>query len=322
VTTYSYSSRLQVHHAAFLTRSLRIVNTMAPQTAHPPALPPTVEEAYRRKCIQLKERSKEIEDENDAYRLRLARLKRQIQKCRLERAFLLEQIAKRTSTNVEDSDGSPSPPPTPDNKPLRMKRGHGQSGRKSSLGPDSVNATFISQNLGGLSPSSDAYSHSQLDPPVEKVRGRRANGRRVKMPKRPSNAFEIYCNDMRPTLKEQNKEKIESGEFRVEEALARGWKELSDEAKEEFQARFERDLASWKEERDALKRSRISSRGRGSRAVSRARSSRFEEIEADDDEDQEQDQDVEMAEADDTMPVGVDADQYETEVEDDNAGED
>jgi hypothetical protein len=31
---------------------------------------------------------------------------------RLERAFLLEQLAKRTSTNVEDSEGSPSPPPT------------------------------------------------------------------------------------------------------------------------------------------------------------------------------------------------------------------
>jgi hypothetical protein len=31
---------------------------------------------------------------------------------RVERAFLLEQLAKRTSANVEDSDGSPSPPPT------------------------------------------------------------------------------------------------------------------------------------------------------------------------------------------------------------------
>lgn len=81
-------------------------------TANPPSLPPTVEEAYRRKCVQLKQRTKEIEDENDAYRLRLARLKRQIQKSRLERAFLLEQISKRTSTNVEDSEGSPSPPPT------------------------------------------------------------------------------------------------------------------------------------------------------------------------------------------------------------------
>jgi hypothetical protein len=37
---------------------------------------------------------------------------RGIEKMRLERAFLLEQLTKRTSTNVEDSDGSPSPPPT------------------------------------------------------------------------------------------------------------------------------------------------------------------------------------------------------------------
>lgn len=75
-------------------------------------LPPSVEEAYRRKCIQLKQRTNEVEEANDAARLRLARLKRQVEKMRLERAFLLEQLAKRTSTNVEDSDGSPSPPPT------------------------------------------------------------------------------------------------------------------------------------------------------------------------------------------------------------------
>ncbi|KAK1828453.1 Non-histone protein 10 [Podospora conica] len=83
-----------------------------PASAAPPALPPSVEEAYRRKCIQLKQRTSEVEDANDAARLRLARLKRQCEKMRLERAFLLEQLAKRTSTNVEDSDGSPSPPPT------------------------------------------------------------------------------------------------------------------------------------------------------------------------------------------------------------------
>lgn len=78
----------------------------------PPPLPPSVEEAYRRKCVQLKNRTNEIEENNDAARLRLARAKRQVEKLRIERAFLLEQLAKRTSTNVEDSDGSPSPPPT------------------------------------------------------------------------------------------------------------------------------------------------------------------------------------------------------------------
>ncbi len=71
-----------------------------------------MEEAYRRKCIQLKQRTGEVEDANDAARLRLSRLKRQVEKMRLERAFLLEQLAKRTSANVEDSEGSPSPPPT------------------------------------------------------------------------------------------------------------------------------------------------------------------------------------------------------------------
>lgn len=54
----------------------------------------------------------EVEEANDASRLRLVRMQRAIEKMRLERAFLLEQLAKRTSTNVEDSEGSPSPPPT------------------------------------------------------------------------------------------------------------------------------------------------------------------------------------------------------------------
>lgn len=78
----------------------------------PPSLPPSVEEAYRRKCVQLKHRTNEVEEANDAARLRLTRIKRQVEKLRVERAFLLEQLSKRTSANVEDSEGSPSPPPT------------------------------------------------------------------------------------------------------------------------------------------------------------------------------------------------------------------
>jgi len=83
-----------------------------PSGAIPPPLPPSVEEAYRRKCIQLKQRMLEVEEANDASRIRLVRMQRNIEKMRLERAFLLEQLSKRTSTNVEDSEGSPSPPPT------------------------------------------------------------------------------------------------------------------------------------------------------------------------------------------------------------------
>ncbi|KAI8942066.1 hypothetical protein NX059_000165 [Plenodomus lindquistii] len=85
-------------------------------------LPPSVETAYYRKCIDLRRRITDIEDSNDGTRLRITRLNRGIQKMRLERAFLLEQINKHMEYNADDSDRSSSPPPTPTDKPLRSKR--------------------------------------------------------------------------------------------------------------------------------------------------------------------------------------------------------
>ncbi|KAL2141115.1 hypothetical protein VTI28DRAFT_2805 [Corynascus sepedonium] len=220
---------------------------MAPATSVPPALPPSVEEAYRRKCIQLKQRTSEVEEANDAARLRLARLKRQVEKMRLERAFLLEQLARRTSTNVEDSDGSPSPPPTPKEKPLRIKRGH----RKPSSFPAnleasaSVNATpgsttFISQNRLLQSPSLDPGSTSQQG------EGSKTNGMHKGAPKVPGTAFELYCDDTRPSLQDKSK----SGD-NVEEKLSSGWKELSDTQREEYESRADREMADYKKQKDA-----------------------------------------------------------------------
>ncbi|KAL2170530.1 hypothetical protein VTG60DRAFT_4638 [Thermothelomyces hinnuleus] len=221
---------------------------MAPASSVPPALPPSVEEAYRRKCIQLKQRTNEVEEANDAARLRLARLKRQVEKMRLERAFLLEQLARRTSTNVEDSDGSPSPPPTPKDKPLRIKRGH----RKPSAFPanldvaTSVNAatpgstTFISQNRLLQSPKLDALSAARQG------EGSKTNGAHKGAPKMPGSAFDLYCDEIRPSLQE----KAKPGDD-VEEMLSSGWKELSDSQREEYQARADRQMAEYKKQKDA-----------------------------------------------------------------------
>ncbi|KAL6716932.1 hypothetical protein ACLMJK_004844 [Lecanora helva] len=108
--------------------------TLAPGTI-PPPLPPSVEEAYRKKCIQLKRRLNEVEEANDASRVRIVRLNRGIRKMRLERAYLLEGLAKRMKKNGgsvdgfqglfdEESEGSSEAPPTPNEKPLRSKRSH------------------------------------------------------------------------------------------------------------------------------------------------------------------------------------------------------
>ncbi|KAF1357729.1 hypothetical protein EJ07DRAFT_127593, partial [Lizonia empirigonia] len=87
-------------------------------------LPPSVETAYYRKCIDLRRRINDIEENNDGTRQRIQRLNRGIQKMRLERAFLLEQLQKHQEYNMDDSDRSSSPPPTPTDKPLRSKRSH------------------------------------------------------------------------------------------------------------------------------------------------------------------------------------------------------
>lgn len=101
----------------------------------PPLLPPSVEAAYKKKCIELKRRLIEVDEDNDAKRLRIARLHQGIRKMRLERAYLLEALAKRQKKNGgsvdgfpvaydEESEGSSEGPPTPNEKPLRSKRSH------------------------------------------------------------------------------------------------------------------------------------------------------------------------------------------------------
>lgn len=78
-------------------------------------LAPSVEKAYYRKCIELKRRLNEVEQANDEARLRRHRLDRAITKMRLERALLLEQLAKRMEYDIDgeeelESEGaSPGP---------------------------------------------------------------------------------------------------------------------------------------------------------------------------------------------------------------------
>ncbi|THY21353.1 hypothetical protein D6D00_07164 [Aureobasidium pullulans] len=67
-------------------------------------LAPSVEKAYYRKCIELKRRLNDVEEANDAARQRKARLNRAIMKMRLERAFLLEQLAKRLQNTPDGTD--------------------------------------------------------------------------------------------------------------------------------------------------------------------------------------------------------------------------
>jgi len=228
-----------------------------PNGSVPPELPPSVEEAYRKKCVELKRRLNEVEEANDASRQRISRIHRSVQKLRLERAFLLEQLAKRTSTNVEDSEGSPSPPPTPKEKPLRTKRGHRRPDfLTTELGDGRPGSAFIQQGPVTLSPSSDAFSHTHTHPdalrnstpqtqPKPPKRQLASNGSLAPATdlafsgitaRRPKSPFDLYCNETKTSLFDKA---MRDPTFDMNAALAKGWSSLDGDKKDEYTRRFE-----------------------------------------------------------------------------------
>lgn len=74
-------------------------------TSQPSSNPPSVEIAYKRKCIALKKRLGEIEAENELMRTRNRRGWHYIHKMRLESCILLERLAAVTGMTEEAQAG-------------------------------------------------------------------------------------------------------------------------------------------------------------------------------------------------------------------------
>ncbi|KAL4943501.1 hypothetical protein BDV06DRAFT_189740 [Aspergillus oleicola] len=78
-------------------------------TSQPTTNPPSVEIAYKRKCIALKKRLSEIEAENELMRTRNRRGYQYIQKMRLESCILLERLATVTGMAEEAQQAGMNP---------------------------------------------------------------------------------------------------------------------------------------------------------------------------------------------------------------------
>ncbi|KAI9815489.1 MAG: hypothetical protein M1827_002623 [Pycnora praestabilis] len=236
----------------------------------PAPLPPSVERSYRQKCIELRRRMNEVEESNDAYRLRKVRLNRGIMKMRLERAFLLEQLARRTRENVDDSDGSASPPPTPKDKPLRTKRGH----RKPSLPLSPSNPlennppTHASPSGALLSPRSPSHFAQQTatppppphllpKPPNTSLTHTSRTPGSIKpplgpsAPRRPKNAYMIFCDSARDKIRADH---FGDPEFDMHKALAQAWRDLGTEGQRPFRDVYDERKDVYGEEMEEYRR--------------------------------------------------------------------
>lgn len=218
-----------------------------------PALPTSVENSYRQKCLELKRRIREIEDTNEVLVLRIQRSRRGIQRARLERAFLLQQLEDRTDARVDDSEGSPSPPPTPKEKPLRVKRVRKDapdqpSSRQHSPSPprevhpmSSYQSTFATVN-----PAAESSSHSTMPPTTTSKKG---GSRAPRGPKRPPNAYMIFCDKERNNIRRENEN---DEDFDMHKALAKAWRDLGHAGQKPYFTEYDRNKERYKAECEEL----------------------------------------------------------------------
>ncbi|KAK6543875.1 hypothetical protein TWF694_000597 [Orbilia ellipsospora] len=187
-----------------------------------PALPASVEEAYRQKCIDLKKRLKECENANDLLVVRNHRLRRGIQRLRLERSLLLREIERRIDPRMDDSDGTPSPPPTPHEKPLRLKRPR----RDGPNGPlDRPDSPFSQANVDGEAYGGMGGGGGRSRTPL----GGRFGPARDRDQK-PRNAYTIFCDHMRDHIMGT----ASDPEFDVSRELSKAWQELTPTARQPY----------------------------------------------------------------------------------------
>ncbi|KAF8466600.1 hypothetical protein BDZ91DRAFT_772044 [Kalaharituber pfeilii] len=235
-----------------------------------PALPTSVENSYRQKCIELKKRIREIEESNEVLILRIQRSRRGIQRARLERAFLLQALEDRTDARVDDSEGSPSPPPTPRDKPLRIKRSrkdapespsrhHSPSPTREVYPMSSYQSTFATVNPATETPT-------QTTMPSAPSSGKKG-GSRPRGPKRPPNAYMIFCDKERNNIR---REQENDEDFDMHKALAKAWRDLGHAGQKPYFQEYDRNRERYKEECAGLNAASASKRG--ARATSAASS--------------------------------------------------
>ncbi|KAI9702443.1 MAG: hypothetical protein M1836_000923 [Candelina mexicana] len=223
----------------------------------PPSLPPTVERAYRLKCIQLRRRISDVDDCNDAYRLRKIRLNRGIMKMRLERAFLLEQLAKRMRDNVDESEGSASPPPTnsatnpssrPPPRPKNAYQFFCDDVREHMQLANTGDTSFDIQermaqawhDLGdeGQKPYfNKCYEQREVPSASNPITNR--------PPPRPKNAYMIFCDDARDRLRLAN---TGDTSFDIHKAMAQAWHDLGEEGQKPYFESYYELKVVWDEE--------------------------------------------------------------------------
>lgn len=218
-----------------------------------PILSKSQETKYRQKCKDLKRRIQEIEDFNEATALNLARTKRAIIRVRLERELLLEKLEELGKAGQGEGLGSES---TDDEvevglsdlqRALLLRASDPPSARAASnnkasqAGTAAALAAIASVQGKGSNGDEDEAGDGSESPKKRTVRN-------PDMPKRPQNAYIIFCEREKEGVRASMELEAEGETFDLTRALADSWKELGQTGRQPYYKLYQDDRKRYLEE--------------------------------------------------------------------------
>lgn len=182
----------------------------------------------------MKKRITEVEESNEVATLALSRSKMAIRRLRLEYAVLLERLEQRAimipDGNTELEDMSPPPSPTILDESLNTtnakltRNGLSKRGGKKAKGVS---------NTTGNSGSNNSRTQRIRDPDL---------------PKRPTNAYLIFCEMEKERIKHELEERNPGAVTELSKSLTEAWKNLDDEKRKPYYKLYEEDRDRYQRE--------------------------------------------------------------------------
>ncbi|KAJ2385997.1 non-histone protein [Coemansia sp. RSA 2603] len=226
-----------------------------------------VDKHHKYRCRDLKRQLEELEEYNEMLAIKLLRSQKRLRRMKIERNVLLERFEqtrhyRNSHANDDDYTGSDSDAPlkytfphqtasdmdtndanhrsgnaaaTPTTATGRgRRRGAGAVGQtRSTAGtpqPQSANSTGTHDSTGGAALATTRRPRTEKDPLA---------------PKRPANAFVMYCQDERPNIRKNGTDLTYS---EMTKAMGQKWKNLPQEEKKKYYDLYERGMFRYQQE--------------------------------------------------------------------------
>lgn len=209
------------------------MKTQSSKLANKDTAPESEEQKFKQKCKELKKRITEVEENNEVATLALTRTKMAIRRLRLEYVILLERLEERAimfpDGNNELEEMSPPPSPTILDESLNSSNAKLTRNGLSKRGGKKVK--------GGSSSSGNNGNSNR----TQRIRD-------PDLPKRPTNAYLIFCEMEKERIKHELEERNPGVALELSKALTEAWKNLDDESRKPYYKLYEDDRDRYQRE--------------------------------------------------------------------------